>query len=51
MHATVMTQAYFQLCNSEELWEHFVERHCDTVSEDMRHYAADVGWKHVSRVK
>ena len=36
------------MCNSEQLWESIVERHCDTVTEDMKQYAGEVGWKHVS---
>lgn len=36
-----------ELCRSEQLWEHIVDRHCDTVTEEMRQFAKKVGWKHV----
>nr|CAB3245281.1 F-box only protein 36-like [Phallusia mammillata] len=36
-----------ELCNSEQLWEHIVESHCDTITPDMRLFAGEVGWKHV----
>ncbi|CAK8697829.1 F-box only protein 36-like [Clavelina lepadiformis] len=38
---------FHELCDSEQLWEHIVERHCDTVTPDMKLYAGEVGWKHV----
>ncbi|XP_019634735.1 PREDICTED: F-box only protein 36-like [Branchiostoma belcheri] len=34
-----------EICNSDELWEHVYERHCENVTEEMRDLAKDVGWK------
>jgi len=36
-----------QVCRSEQLWEHIIDRHCDTVTDEMRLYAKKVGWKRV----
>lgn len=36
-----------ELCDSDQLWEHIVERFCDTVTPDMKLYAQEVGWKQV----
>jgi len=34
-----------EVCRSEQLWEHIVDRHCDTVTEEMRQFAKEFGWK------
>nr|KAG8541736.1 hypothetical protein GDO81_028341 [Engystomops pustulosus] len=34
-----------EICNSNKLWEHIVERSCDRVTPEMRSLADDVGWK------
>lgn len=36
-----------ELCDCDQLWEHIVERCCDTVTPDMKLYAQEVGWKQV----
>ncbi|XP_002132035.2 F-box only protein 36-like [Ciona intestinalis] len=38
---------FHELCNSEQLWEHIVESHCDTITPEMKLFAGEVGWKHV----
>uniref|UniRef100_H2Z459 F-box domain-containing protein n=1 Tax=Ciona savignyi TaxID=51511 RepID=H2Z459_CIOSA len=38
---------FHQLCNTEQLWEHIVESHCDTITPEMKLFAGEVGWKHV----
>ncbi|XP_066565756.1 F-box only protein 36 [Amia ocellicauda] len=41
------SQKFKKLCNSEEVWEQIVERHCDTVTPEMRSLAKERGWKEI----
>ncbi|XP_048460649.1 F-box only protein 36 isoform X3 [Rhincodon typus] len=38
---------YPKVCNSEELWERLVLRHCDTITPETRALASEVGWKEI----
>lgn len=42
-----VSKHFKEICESDQLWEHLVERFCDTISPDMRAYAQEVGWKQV----
>ncbi|XP_072033689.1 F-box only protein 36-like [Amphiura filiformis] len=35
----------YEICNMEALWEQIYATHCDTVTDEMRSLAHDVGWK------
>ena len=35
----------WQICNTEALWEQIYEAHCDTVTDEMRSLAHEMGWK------
>lgn len=36
-----------KICNSNELWEKIYLAHCDTLSDNTKSFAEDVGWKKV----
>ncbi|XP_039250394.1 F-box only protein 36-like [Styela clava] len=36
---------FHELCECDQLWEHIVDRCCDTVTPDMKLYAQEVGYK------
>ncbi|XP_071501318.1 F-box only protein 36-like [Diadema antillarum] len=36
---------FYEICNAEALWEQIYERHCDTVTEEMKSLAEELGWK------
>ncbi|XP_040204760.1 F-box only protein 36 [Rana temporaria] len=40
-----VSHTFQKLCNSDKLWEHIVERSCDTVTPEMRALAQSIGWK------
>ncbi|XP_018423853.1 PREDICTED: F-box only protein 36 [Nanorana parkeri] len=40
-----VSHTFQKLCNSDKLWEHIVERSCDTVTTEMRSLAQSIGWK------
>lgn len=42
-----VSKHFKEICASDQLWEHLVERLCDTVTSGMRTYAQEVGWKQV----
>lgn len=46
-HLSQVNKHFKELCDSDQLWEHIVERFCDTVTPDMKLYAQEVGWKQV----
>ncbi|XP_022095091.1 F-box only protein 36-like [Acanthaster planci] len=35
----------YDICNTEALWEQIYETHCDTVTDEMRSLAHEMGWK------
>lgn len=45
----IWKNVFKQLCNSEDVWENKVlaSSESDKISEDMRTYAKEVGWKKV----
>ncbi|EDO33681.1 predicted protein [Nematostella vectensis] len=36
-----------KVCSSDELWEKIYRSHCDTITDEIRELAKDVGWKKV----
>ncbi|XP_072263796.1 F-box only protein 36 [Pyxicephalus adspersus] len=40
-----VSHRFQKICNSDKLWEHIVERSCDSVTPEMRSLAQDIGWK------
>ncbi|XP_002733404.1 F-box only protein 36-like [Saccoglossus kowalevskii] len=38
-------KTFREVCNSDALWERIYEDNCDTVTEEVRSLAQDVGWK------
>uniref|UniRef100_A0A8C5QT65 F-box protein 36 n=1 Tax=Leptobrachium leishanense TaxID=445787 RepID=A0A8C5QT65_9ANUR len=40
-----VSHSFQKVCNSDNLWEHIVERSCDRVTPEMRALAMDIGWK------
>ncbi|CAI9552749.1 unnamed protein product [Staurois parvus] len=40
-----VSHTFQKLCDSDKLWEHIVERSCDTVTPEMRALAQNIGWK------
>ncbi|KAM5163473.1 F-box only protein 36 isoform 2-T2 [Mantella aurantiaca] len=40
-----VSHTFQKLCNSDKLWEHIVERSCDSVTSEMRSLAQNMGWK------
>ncbi|XP_020384963.1 F-box only protein 36 isoform X2 [Rhincodon typus] len=41
------SRKFEKVCNSEELWERLVLRHCDTITPETRALASEVGWKEI----
>ncbi|XP_071798573.1 F-box only protein 36-like [Asterias amurensis] len=35
----------YDICNTEALWEQIYQNHCDTVTDEMRSLAHEMGWK------
>ncbi|XP_071950645.1 F-box only protein 36-like [Antedon mediterranea] len=39
------SKQFYEVCNNDSLWERIYEVHCDTVTDEMRSLAEQLGWK------
>ncbi|XP_033109173.1 F-box only protein 36-like [Anneissia japonica] len=39
------SKQFYEVCNNDSLWERIYEIHCDTMTDEMKSLAEQIGWK------